>query len=728
MAAAVELAAERDKLATLKQKKQALEQQLAAAAARDADACAAAARAMRAAVAATPLESDPAADTRRDLREKRATLREQQALLAAWTCVARANAAGDVEALAAVQNEAGPVAAAAARALAACERLWAAELERAMAGVGWPRGVAAGDAERAPLDRKCVRRLATACRRLERLDELHGRGDACRAARVLAAPIEGRFAAFFLQEHDDADDDDGPRRRDKPEWACAWLLRVWRAAQAPLKGAPARVAAKLGEAVGACARAKLLEALPVVHVAVLADACAALDEEVASSRSALAVLAATRARRDAWRAADADGAAEACRRVLQRCDAGEAGADALAVLDDAARGPSLVQAEVVGVLNRLEARYARLDPVARKELWSAARGAVVREVLAWAAPRWDEVRDIGMVGWSRRRGEAAPTAWRAAGGACALVYAAAEARGCERVLERVQEEEGERSLIGGGVVLQAALRVAKRTKGVAARAQLAEDLKLDPAALGADAAAALTRRAENYLKRVADLAAAAFRRASRRSDALGDAWLAGFLAEARDALPRAALRALRAPLAKSVVEDALKRRPQKLLAARVADLAAAAFRRASRRSDALGDAWLAGFLAEARDALPRAALRALRAPLAKSVVEDALKRRPQKLLAARVAAARRAFAGVDDAAAAALAGLEALSALDRPRRTTLHEAFRGLVDTARHDSLEVAVTVADETVRRQLHGMLEANGVRGLDDVAAARFLEACTS
>ena len=656
-----ELAAERDKLAGLKHEKQALEQQLAKAAARDADACAAAARAMRAAVAATPLESDPAADTRRALREKRATLREQQALLAAWTCVARANAAGDVEALAGVTNEAGPVAAAAARALAACERLWAAELERAMAGVGWPRGVAAGDAERAPLDRKCVRRLATACRRLERLDELHGRGDACRAARVLAAPIEGRFAAFFLQANDDDDDDDGPRRRDKPEWACAWLLRVWRAAQAPLKGAPARVAAKLGEAVGACARAKLLEALPVVHVAVLADACAALDEEVASSHSALAVLAATRARRDAWRAADTDGAAEACRRVLQRCDAGEAGADALAVLDDAARGPSLVQAEVVGVLNRLEARYARLDPVARKELWSAARGAVVREVLAWAAPRWDEVRDIEMVGWSRRRGEAAPTAWRAAGGACALVYAAAEARGCERVLERVQEEEGERSLIGGGVVLQAALRVAKRTKGVAARAQLAEDLKLDPAALGADAAAALTRRAENYLKRVADLAAAAFRRASRKSDALGDAWLAGFLAEARDALPRAALRALRAPLAKSVVEDALKRRPQ-------------------------------------------------------------------KLLAARVAAARRAFAGVDDAAAAALAGLEALSALDRPRRTTLHEAFRGLVDTARHDSLEVAVTVADETVRRQLHGMLEANGVKGLDDVAAARFLEACAS
>ena len=46
MAAAVELAAERDRLAALKLKKQALEQQLAAAAARDADACAAAARAM----------------------------------------------------------------------------------------------------------------------------------------------------------------------------------------------------------------------------------------------------------------------------------------------------------------------------------------------------------------------------------------------------------------------------------------------------------------------------------------------------------------------------------------------------------------------------------------------------------------------------------------------------------------------------------------------------------
>ena len=42
-----ELAAERDKLAGLKHEKQALEQQLAKAAARDADACAAAARARR---------------------------------------------------------------------------------------------------------------------------------------------------------------------------------------------------------------------------------------------------------------------------------------------------------------------------------------------------------------------------------------------------------------------------------------------------------------------------------------------------------------------------------------------------------------------------------------------------------------------------------------------------------------------------------------------------------
>ena len=32
------------------------------------------------------------------------------------------------------------------------------------------------------------------------------------------------------------------------------------------------------------------------------------------------------------------------------------------------------------------------------------------------------------------------------------------------------------------------------------------------------------------------------------------------------------------------------------------------------------------------------------------------------------------------------------------------------------------------SVRRQLQGMLEANGVRGIDDVAAARFLEACAS
>ena len=51
-----ELAAERDKLATLKQKKQALEQQLAAAAARDADACAAAARPR---TATQPYNPDP---------------------------------------------------------------------------------------------------------------------------------------------------------------------------------------------------------------------------------------------------------------------------------------------------------------------------------------------------------------------------------------------------------------------------------------------------------------------------------------------------------------------------------------------------------------------------------------------------------------------------------------------------------------------------------------------
>lgn len=358
------------------------------------------------------------------------------------------------------------------------------------------------------------------------------------------------------------------------------------------------------------------------------------------------------------------GAAEATQRALRRCDGMTAGADALRAvieLDDATRGPSLVVAEIIGVLNRLEARYARLDSDTRKELWSAARGSVVREVLVWAAPRFDGLAEVLTAGWSRRRGEAAPDAWRAACGACALVYAAAEARGCERVLGDGVIEREDRSLIGGGVVLQAALRVAKRTKGTAARAQLKEDLKLDPAVLGEDAAAALLKRAAAFLRRVADLA--------------------------RDA-----------------------------------------FRRSSRRADALGDAWLEGFLAEARDALPRAALHMLRAPLATFVVEDALKRRPQKLLAARVAAARRVFAGVDDAAAATLAGLEALSALDRPRRLTLTTALRGLVDTERHDSLEVAVAVADETVRRQLHGMLEANGVRGLDDVAAARFLEACAS
>jgi hypothetical protein len=264
--ASVDLTTEREKLAALKQKKHTLEAQLAAAAARDADACAAAARAMRDAVAAAPLAADPAADARRELRARRATLREKHALVEAWTCVARANAAGDVDALAELRDAAGPVAGAAARALAACQELWAAELQEAMLRAGWPRGVALVDKEQAPVDRKAGRRLAIACRRLERLDKLHGR-EACRAAQVLAAPIEGRFAAFFLLEGDDDDIEDGPKRRDKPEWACAWLLRVWRAAQALLKHVPGRVATHVGNAVRACARAKLLESLPVVHVA-----------------------------------------------------------------------------------------------------------------------------------------------------------------------------------------------------------------------------------------------------------------------------------------------------------------------------------------------------------------------------------------------------------------------------------------------------------------------------
>ena len=397
MAAAVELAAERQA-----RNAQTKEASIRAAArrrsSRDADACAAARDAGR--VAATPLESDPAADTRRALREKRAALREQQALLAAWTRAARANAAGDVGALAAVTNEAGPVAAAAARALAACERLGPRRPWHG--GVGW-RGVAAGDAERAPLDRKCVRRLATACRRLERLDELHGRPRA--RWRRAGGADRGPLRRVFLQETDDAADDDGGRR-DKPEWPPRVAARVARGAGAAKARGARR--GKLGEAVGACARAKLPERCPS-STSRSSPTRARLDEEVASSHSALAVPAATRARRDAWRAADTDGAprrAAASSTVRRRRGRRRRPRRVGRPGPCSCKPRSSASEPARGALRAA-------DPVARKG--GSRRGRRRPRGAARAAPRWDEVRDIEMVGWSRAgRGRSRPWRRRAA--------------------------------------------------------------------------------------------------------------------------------------------------------------------------------------------------------------------------------------------------------------------------------------------------------------------------
>ena len=128
---------------------------------------------------------------------------------------------------------------------------------------------------------------------------------------------------------------------------------------------------------------------------------------------------------------------------------------------------------------------------------------------------------------------------------------------------------------------------------------------------------------------------------------------------------------------------------------------------------------------DAAASLPGAALTALRAPLARRCVSELLRRgRDRRRLGQRLAALRAAFGGgVDDAALKSLDALDALRRLDGPRRRALGEAFRGLAPPEAHDSLEAAVAVAPPAVREQLAGMLEANGVDGLDLASAAALL-----
>ena len=75
--AAAALAAEKELLAAKQATLGDLETRLAAAARAEAEAATKGANEIRAAVAATPLARDPAADARRALRERKATLKEQ---------------------------------------------------------------------------------------------------------------------------------------------------------------------------------------------------------------------------------------------------------------------------------------------------------------------------------------------------------------------------------------------------------------------------------------------------------------------------------------------------------------------------------------------------------------------------------------------------------------------------------------------------------------------------
>ena len=695
------LAQERARLAQLRERRDELERKVAAAAAADAESYAASAAALRENVASIQVAADPAAAARLALKTKRATLREQSKELDRWKDLVAANRTGDVEALAALAacGDAG-LAAAARRALPACRRLWTAEVAAAAAALGWPRGALKEEAEEKVPDEKALKkRLAGAMARLGALEKLEGDAAGSRAAAALAAPVESRFSAFFLDEAaaDDGDEEArGTARRDRPEWHADWLLRVWRASAPLLPPRDEAARAALRDAFAFCATWKLLEALPYVvrtpdTLSKYVDAYADLEEALRPSEPAspLARLAGDGDRLRAWRFADAAHAAASAARSLAGADDDPEAASACAASAAAARnaasagladdvdvrpGASLVGFEVAGLLALLERRYGTVRGAARAQLLATARGAVAREIALWSAPRLDAVDGLLPVGWAPRKGLDPPDAWRRACAACHVCAHAAAS--CEAVvavdlgdrpppsLLAAVAGDGGPSLIGGGAVLKAGLGLVKRLRrkdgGHETAAHAAAGLD-DLAALGADARAALDGLADAFLRRVARLA-----HESRR---------------------------------KVVLDD--------------------------RGRDRLGDAWLRGFLEQCARSLPPPHLRALRAGLATLEVDALLGAKHRRAaLGGRIAALRDIFGDADDAAAALARSLGALHDLNGQRRRALLDAFAGLAppDDA-NPRLEDSVAVADDAVQAQLAAMLEANGVDDLDPRAAARLL-----
>ncbi|KAH8056330.1 hypothetical protein JL722_7635 [Aureococcus anophagefferens] len=676
------LAQERARLAQLREQRDELERKVAAAAAADAESYAASAAALRENVASIQVAADPAAAARLALKTKHATLREQSKELDRWKDLVAANRTGDVEALAALAacGDAG-LAAAARRALPACRRLWTAEVAAAAAPAAGAQG-GGGQGPRRKGPEEAARRRHGAPRRPRKLE-----GDAAgsRAAAALAAPVESRFSAFFLDEAaaDDGDEEArGTARRDRPEWHADWLLRVWRASAPLLPPRDEAARAALRDAFAFCATWKLLEALPYVvrtpdTLAKYVDAYADLEEALRPSEPAspLARLAGDGDRLRAWRFAVPKPNIQPDFNAASACAASAAAARnaASAGLDDdvdVRPGASLVGFEVAGLLALLERRYGTVRGAARAQLLATARGAVAREIALWSAPRLDAVDGLLPVGWAPRKGLDPPDAWRRACAACHVCAHAAAS--CEAV---VAVDVGDRpppllapppaaarpSLIGGGAVLKAGLGLVKRLRrkdgGHEAAAHAAAGLD-DLAALGADARAALDGLADAFLRRVARLA-----HESRR---------------------------------KVVVDD--------------------------RGRDRLGDAWLRGFLEQCAVAAAAARRSAGLATLEVDALLGAKHRRAA--LGGRIAALRDIFGDADDAAAALARSLGALHDLNGQRRRALLDAFAGLAppDDA-NPRLEDSVAVADDAVQAQLAAMLEANGVDDLDPRAAARLL-----
>ncbi|KAH8067375.1 hypothetical protein JL720_12412 [Aureococcus anophagefferens] len=202
------LAQERARLAQLREQRDELERKVAAAAAADAESYAASAAALRENVASIQVAADPAAAARLALKTKHATLREQSKELDRWKDLAAANRTGDAGLGGARRLRGrGPRGGGAARAA----RVPAALDGRGRGGRG--RGRLAGalkeEEEKVPDEKALKKRLAGAMARLGDLERLEGDAAGSRAAAALAAPVESRFSAFFLDEAAADDGGDG---------------------------------------------------------------------------------------------------------------------------------------------------------------------------------------------------------------------------------------------------------------------------------------------------------------------------------------------------------------------------------------------------------------------------------------------------------------------------------------------------------------------------------------